>query len=77
MPKLPTVSGREAVKRFERLGYRVIRQRGSHIRLHHPNPSRKPVTVPDHRELGRGLLRKLLRDAEITVQEFLDLRSGS
>ncbi|MBI5156006.1 type II toxin-antitoxin system HicA family toxin, partial [Candidatus Peregrinibacteria bacterium] len=56
MMKVPTVSGREAVKRFLRLGYTLVRQRGSHIRLIHASDSnRKPLTIPDHRELGKGL----------------------
>ena len=45
------------------------------MRLLHPtDPSRKPLTIPNHTELGHGLLRKLLRDARLTVQEFLNLR---
>ncbi|MBI1812742.1 type II toxin-antitoxin system HicA family toxin [Candidatus Peregrinibacteria bacterium] len=73
-PKLPIVSGREAVSCFERLGYRVVRQRGSHIRLHHPDGGRrKPLTIPDHHALGKGLLRKLLRDADISIERFLQL----
>lgn len=69
MPKLPIASGKAAIKVFESYGYRVVRQRGSHIRLLHPD--KKPLTVPDHKVLGKGLLRKLLRDAEITVVEFI------
>ena len=75
MVKLPVISGREAVRRFERLGYQVVRQRGSHIRLLHPSRSScKPLTIPDHKELGKGLLRKLFRDAEVTLEEFMKLR---
>lgn len=75
MPRLPVISGREATRRFQRLGYRVARQRGSHIRLLHPTDQiRQPLTIPDHRELGKGLLRKLLRDAHITVEQFEMLR---
>ena len=74
MPKLPVISGRDAVERFVALGYRAVRQRGSHIRLIHPSsPARKPLSIPDHHELRRGLLRKLLRDAQITVEAFLEL----
>lgn len=76
MPKLPVVSGKQAVKAFEQLGYRVARQRGSHIRLLQPtDSSRKPLTIPAHRELGHGLLRKLLRDADLTSEEFSALLS--
>ncbi len=73
-PKLPVVSGREAIVRFQGMGYKVVRQKGSHIRLIHPiNASCKPLTVPDHKTLGKGLLHKLLRDAGITVDDFMRL----
>ena len=73
-PKLPVVSGREAVKAFERIGYQIVRQRGSHIRLRdESDPDHLPLTVPDHKTLKPGLLRKLLRDADLTVGEFVDL----
>ena len=67
------VSGREAVKAFERVGYVVDRQRGSHIQLRQPTSPHRRLTVPDHRELGRGLLRALIRDAGLTVDESLAL----
>jgi predicted RNA binding protein YcfA (HicA-like mRNA interferase family) len=47
-----------------------VRQRGSHIRLECLN--RKSITIPNH-VVGRGLLRKILRDARLTVEEFLEL----
>jgi len=73
-PRLPVVSGREALKAFEKIGYKVIRQRGSHIRLRdETNENHLPLTVPDHKELKPGLLRKLLRDAGLTVDEFVRL----
>ena len=77
MPKLPICSGDVAVRCFERMGYRVVRQEGSHIRLRHPtNPIRQPLTVPRHKELGKGLLRKLLRDARMSVEEFEQVLKG-
>ena len=73
-PKLPVVSGRQAIRVLERLGYQVVRQRGSHIRLRdESDPEHLPVTVPDHRTLKPGLLRQILRDANLTVDEFVDL----
>ena len=73
-PQLPVVSGQEIVRAFGRLGYEVVRQRGSHLRLRHPSaPSRKPLSVPDHRTLKPGLLRKLIRDAQVEVEEFIRL----
>ena len=69
--KLPIVSGKEAVRAFVTLGYVVLRQRGSHIRLEHATDARKKkLTIPNHKTLGRGLLRKLIRDAEISIEEF-------
>jgi predicted RNA binding protein YcfA (HicA-like mRNA interferase family) len=73
-PKLPVVSGREVVRVLTMVGYEVVRQRGSHMRLiNRQIPERKPVTVPDHAEIGPGLLRKILRDAEISPGEFRKL----
>ncbi len=73
MPPLPSVSGDEAVRAFERLGYERVRQRGSHIRLKPGDAGRKPLTVPRKKELKRGMLRSLIRDAGITVEEFIEL----
>ncbi len=75
--KLPVISGREAVQAFQRFGYEVVRQRGSHIRLRHPtDPAKQPLTIPDHRTLKPGLLRRLIRDAQIEVEEFQKLLGG-
>ena len=73
-PRLPVVSGTEAIAALERTGYQVVRQRGSHVRMRHPDVHlRKPVTVPVHKELRVGLLRAILRDAGLTPEEFSDL----
>ena len=69
MVKLPLWSGREVIKVLEKIGYHQVRQRGSHIRL--KCPGRKSVTVPLYKIIGRGLLRKIIRDAEISREEFL------
>lgn len=74
MSSLPIVSGRQAVSALMRIGYEQVRQRGSHIRLRHPSdPVRRPVTVPDHRELKSGTLRAIIRDAGLTIEQFNDL----
>lgn len=74
MFKLPIVSGDRAIAVFKKLGYRVVRQRGSHVRMHHfSDKFKEPLTIPRHRTLGKGLLRKILRDAEINVYDFLKL----
>jgi predicted RNA binding protein YcfA (HicA-like mRNA interferase family) len=72
MPKLPVISGSEAVKVFQRAGWRVDRQRGSHVVLLKVGHIAS-LSVPQHKELAPGTLRSLLRDAEITVEEFVRL----
>ena len=69
MPKLPVISGREARRAFEKLGWLFDRQRGSHMILTKPGTPAN-LSVPDHRELDRGLLRGLIRDAGLTVEQF-------
>ena len=73
--KLPVCSGRDAVRVFERAGWTVDRQRGSHLSMFKPN---HPVvlTVPLHRELDRGLLRGLIRTSGLSVEEFVRLLKG-
>lgn len=71
MPRLPVISGSDCIKALERAGYRVRRQRGSHVRL--ACDLRPPVTVPLHDELDRGTLRSIIRATELTVDEFLAL----
>ena len=74
MPKLPSISGKKAIKAFEKIGYQVVRRKGSHIRLRHKTEKNKlPLTIPNHKVISKGLLRKLLRDAELTIDEFLKL----
>ena len=68
MTRLPRVSGDEAIKAFEQFGYRIVRQSGSHVRM--KCEGRQPLTVPRHKELKRGTLRTLIRDAGLTVEEF-------
>lgn len=74
MSKLPILSGKGAIKAFERLGYEAVRTKGSHVRLTHPDRNlHLPLTIPLHKTLGPGLLRKLIRDARITPDEFHQL----
>ncbi len=72
MPQLPVVSGRAARRTFEKAGWTFDRQRSSHMILVKPGVAVN-LSVPDHRELDRGLLRGLIRDAGMTVDEFVKL----
>ena len=74
MPRLPKVSGRQVVAAFERAGFEVRRQRGSHIVIVKPGfPD--TLSVPDHRQLRPGTLRALIRKAGLNVEDFLALLS--
>ena len=70
MSALPRVSGREVVKALQKVGYEKDRQRGSHIVLRRPAPPHRRITVPDHKEVARGTLRAIIRQAGLTVDEF-------
>ena len=69
MPKLPVVSGAEAVRTLERLGFAVTRQRGSHIMMRRGSSG---CVVPNHRELKIGILVGLLKQAGVSPEEFMD-----
>ena len=71
MSRLPVCSGLEIIKVLTKIGYRVVRQRGSHFRL--ACSDRMSVTVPNYLNISRGLLAKILRDAEVSVEEFKNL----
>jgi predicted RNA binding protein YcfA (HicA-like mRNA interferase family) len=70
MTKLQVISGKRLIKILQKVGYFVVRQRGSHIRLHNSNKVKKEITIPSYKIIGRGLLRKILREAELSVSEF-------
>ena len=70
MPGLPTLSGEQVVRIFENFGWRVARQRGSHIILIKEGEM-VTLSVPHHKEVAKGTLRSLIRSAGLTVNEFL------
>ena len=72
MPKLPVISGDDCIKALNKIGYRIARTRGDHVRLR--CPGRNPVTVPKHKELDPGTLHSILREAKVSVDEFNQLR---
>ena len=72
-PKLRPVSGEETIAALERSGFSQVRQRGSHVVLQKQLQDRTiGCVVPLHRELAIGTLRGILRQAEITPEEFMD-----
>ena len=72
--KLPVISAKDTIKAFEKIGYKVVRQKGSHIRLRDDScVNHRPITIPDHKVLKQGLLRKLIKDANLSVEEFISI----
>ena len=67
MPKLPCVSGEQAVKALVRLGFAFLRQKGSHAILRRGNAG---CVIPMHREISQGTLRGALKQAGVSEQEF-------
>ncbi|MDI6709044.1 MAG: type II toxin-antitoxin system HicA family toxin [Methanobacteriota archaeon] len=74
MPKLPVVTGDKVIKAFSKVGWSVARQRGSHVIMVKEN-SVVTLSIPVHknRPVKRGLLRDLIRDAGLTVEQFCEL----
>ncbi|NCC24556.1 MAG: type II toxin-antitoxin system HicA family toxin [Deltaproteobacteria bacterium] len=72
MPKLPVLSGDEVVRALERLGFAVVRRRGSHIVMRRGGEG---CVVPNHRELKVGTLAGLLRQAGVSSEEFIEVRT--
>jgi predicted RNA binding protein YcfA (HicA-like mRNA interferase family) len=71
VPPLPLLSGSACIAVLAKIGYRSVRQKGSHVRLE--CPGRPPVTVPMHSEIDRGTPRSIIRTVEISVDEFVKL----
>ena len=73
MPKLRRVSGQEAVRALERLGFVQVRQRGSHVVLKKQTlHGDVGCVVPLHRELAIGTLRGVLKQASLAIDEFME-----
>ena len=73
MSDLPRIPGREIVKALKKIGYEQDRQRGSHIILRQIDSPHRRLTVPDHKEVAKGTLRAIMREAGLTVDEFKKL----
>ncbi len=72
MSRLPRISGRDCVKALGKVGFYLKRQQGSHLILRRDNPFAQ-VVVPNHKELDRGTLRAIIRQAGLYVDEFVRL----
>ncbi len=72
MAKLPVISARECIRALEKAGFYIARQKGSHITLRRNDPLGR-VTVPNHKTMKPGTLSRVIKDAGLTVDEFVDL----
>jgi len=68
MPKLPRISGAEAIRALEKLGFEQVRQKGSHVVLRRDHLG---CVVPLHKELKVGTLAGILRQANVSPEEFV------
>ena len=71
--KLPVISGSDAVRAFRKVGYELDEQHGSHIIVRHVEPPHRRLSIPNHKELAKGTLRALIREAGLSVDEFTRL----
>ena len=72
--KLPRLSGREVIKILSKAGYKVARQKGSHVILVKlTEKGKKGVVVPNHKEIDKGTLLEIIRQAGFTREQFLSL----
>jgi predicted RNA binding protein YcfA (HicA-like mRNA interferase family) len=75
MSKLPHISGKECIRVLQKAGFSVIRQKGSHVVLRRNDPFAQTV-IPDHTQLDRGTLRAIIRQAGLSIPEFLKLMNN-
>lgn len=72
MSRLPSISGKECIKALEKAGFHLRRQESSHIIMRREEPFAQ-IVIPAHKELDRGTLRAIIRQAGISVDEFVSL----
>ena len=73
MPPLPVVNSRQLIGVLEKAGFEIVRQRGSHVRLKHHDGRVVTIAVHSGHDIGRGLLRKILRDADLSREQFIEM----
>lgn len=74
MPKLSPLNAKDLIKILEKQGFEVVHQKGSHVRLKHPDGRRTTVPMHSGEKVGVGLLRKILRDVNVSREEFEKLK---
>lgn len=74
MPKLSPIRGKDLVSILEKQGFKKVHQKGSHARMEHSDGRKTSVPLHSGEKVGIGLLRKILRDINISRKEFEKLR---
>jgi predicted RNA binding protein YcfA (HicA-like mRNA interferase family) len=75
MPPVPILRPSEVVRAFQKLGWQVVRQKGSHI-IMTKSGYIATLSIPNHPEVARGTLRSLISKAGVTVEQFLDVSNN-
>ena len=71
MPKLPVLSGSDTCKNLQKFGWRIVRQKGSHIIMVKEGEI-VTLSIPNHKEVAKGTLNSLIKSANLTITEFIE-----
>jgi predicted RNA binding protein YcfA (HicA-like mRNA interferase family) len=71
MSRIPIVSGKDTIRALTKIGYYIRSQRGSHVHLRHS--TKRALTIPNHKTIAKGTLRAILKEAKISITDFLKL----
>lgn len=71
MGQLPVISGKDCILALQRAGFRVDRQKGSHVMMVRLRPPVCTISVPQHKELAKGTVREIIKQARMTTEEFV------
>ena len=73
MPRLPTIKGKQLVKFLKSINFKIIRRKGSHVRLKTEDGRLTTVPLHGNKDIPKGLLRKIIReDLEMSIEEFIE-----
>jgi len=70
---LPVVSGRRVIRALAKIGFEIVGRKESHIRMKKKDGITSIVIIPDHMELARGTLGSIMRQANLSREEFLEI----
>lgn len=73
VPKLPVLSGKEVIKALSKIGYELDHQTGSHMILRQKDVPHRRLTVPNHKEIAKGTLLAIIKQAGLAKEEFFEL----